>query len=301
MEGWILYKQRQSDISANKYEMNRFLEVAEKRGINLKIVCSEQFDLLVNRDDNKSVIIDSSYTKLPQFLLPRQGASTPYFSLAVIRHLERLGVNTFNSSQSIETVKDKLYTQQILAAENFPVPRTMLARYPLNIPLIEETIGFPIVVKTISGSQGSGVFLCENKGHLEDLMQLIDTAKTQANFIIQEFVKTSKGHDLRVFAVGGRVIACMERISGDGSFKANFSRGGKVKLFPINDEIEWLVTECVRVLNLDIAGVDLLFDGESFKICEANSSPGFKGIESCCDISIPDVIFDFIKIRLGLL
>ena len=209
-------------------------------------------------------------------------------------------MNTFNSSQSIETVKDKLYTQQILAAHNFPVPRTMLARYPLNIPLIEETIGFPIVVKTISGSQGSGVFLCENKGHLEDLMQLIDTAKTQANFIIQEFIKTIKGRVLRVFIVGSRVIACMERIAIDGSFKANFSRGGQAKEFPVSKEVEWLATESARVLNLDIAGIDLLFDGENFKVCEANSSPGFKGIESCCNISIPDAIFDFIKVRLGL-
>ncbi len=300
MEGWILYRLRQNEISYDKYEMNRFLEVAEQREINLKILCPEQFDLLVNREDNKSVIIDNRTTKLPQFLLPRQGANTPYFSLAVIRHLERLGVHTYNSSQSIEIVKDKLYTQQILAAENFPVPRTMLARYPLNIQLIEDTIGFPIVVKTISGTQGSGVFLCETKDHLEDLMQLIDTAKTQANFIIQEFIKTSKGRDLRVFIVGSRVIACMERISSDGSFKANYSRGGEVRSFPVNPEIEWLATESARVLNLDIAGIDLLFDGENFKVCEANSSPGFKGIESCCDVSIPDAIFDFIKIRLGL-
>ncbi len=300
MEGWILFRQRQSDISADKYEMNRFLEVAERRGISLKILCPEQFDLLVTRDDNKSVIVDNHYTQLPQFLLPRQGASTPYFSLAVIRHLERLGVSTFNSAQSIEIVKDKLYTQQILAANNFPVPRTMLARYPLNIQLIEETIGFPIVVKTISGSQGNGVFLCETQDHLQDLMQLIDTAKTQANFIIQEFISTSKGRDLRVFIVGGRVIACMERISRDGNFKANFSRGGEVRAFPPSKEIEWLATECARVLNLDITGIDLLFNGEDFKVCEANSSPGFKGIESCCDVSIPDAIFDFIKIRLGL-
>ncbi len=300
MKGWILYKQKQSEISSDKYEMNRFLEVAQQKEISLKILCPEQFDLLVNREDNKSVIVDNHTTKLPQFLLPRQGANTPYFSLAVIRHLERLGVHTFNSSESIETVKDKLYTQQILAANNFPVPRTMLARYPLNIQLIEEAIGFPIVVKTISGSQGSGVFLCETKGHLEDLMQLIDTAKTQTNFIIQEFIETSKGRDLRVFIVGSRVIACMERISSDGSFKANYSRGGEVRSFPVNPEIEWLANESARVLHLDIAGIDLLFDGENFKVCEANSSPGFKGIESCCDVSIPDAIFDFIKIRLGL-
>ena len=58
------------------------------------------------------------------------------------------------------------------------------------------------MVKTISGSQGRE-FLCEKPGHLEDLMQLLDTAKTQSNFIIQEFIKTSKGHDVSII-VGGR-------------------------------------------------------------------------------------------------
>ena len=197
-------------------------------------------------------------------------------------------------------MKDKLYTQQLLAASNLPVPKTMLARSPLNINLIEKMIGFPVVVKTISGTQGSGVFLCETKGHLEDLMQLIDTAKTNTNFIIQEFIHNSRGRDLRVFVVGGRIIACMERVSKDGSFKANFSCGGEVKEYPVNEEIEWLATESARILDLDITGVDLLFDGEHFKICEANSSPGFKGLEKCCPISIPDTIFDFIQVRLGL-
>jgi gamma-F420-2:alpha-L-glutamate ligase len=35
------------------------------------------------------------------------------------------------------------------------------------------------------------------------LMQLMDTAKTNANFIIQEFIHNSLGRDLRVFVVGG--------------------------------------------------------------------------------------------------
>ncbi|MBU4561158.1 RimK family alpha-L-glutamate ligase, partial [bacterium] len=67
-----------------------------------------------------------------------------------------------------------------------------------------------------------------------------------------------------------------------------------------NPEIEWLSTECARILNLDIAGVDLLFDGDHFKICEVNSSPWFQGIESCCEVSIPDEIYNFIKVRLGI-
>jgi len=165
---------------------------------------------------------------------------------------------------------------------------------------VEKQLGFPAVVKTILGSQGRGVFLCDTRSGFEDLMQLVSATESKANMIIQEFIKSSKGRDLRVFVIGGKVVACMERLAKEGDFKANFSRGGEVRQFKISPEIEWLATESARILGLDIAGIDLLFDGEHFKICEANSSPGFRGIESCCNISIPDEIYDFIKIRLGL-
>ena len=40
---------------------------------------------------------------------------TTYFALALIRHLEKLGVYSFNSANSIDIVKDKLYQFQVLA------------------------------------------------------------------------------------------------------------------------------------------------------------------------------------------
>ena len=49
-----------------------------------------------------------------------------------------------------------------------------------------------------------------------------------------------------------------------------------------------------------MAGIDLLFAGDHYKICEANSSPGFQGIESCCDIDVPRDTYHFIRIRNGL-
>lgn len=66
------------------------------------------------------------------------GAGTTYFALAVIRHLEKLGVFVLNSSQSIETAKDKLATLQILAANNILIPKTILAKFPLNIDIVER-------------------------------------------------------------------------------------------------------------------------------------------------------------------
>jgi gamma-F420-2:alpha-L-glutamate ligase len=300
MKGWILYKTSGDSLNPEAYEIKRLVETARKRNIEIEVIKPGQIELVVTREDRKSILLDGEVVSLPDFLLPRMGAGTTYFGLAVIRHLERLGVHTFNSSQSIDTVKDKLFSQQILAENNIPVPKTMLAKYPIDVNLIEKYLGFPLVVKTLSGSLGQGVFLSENKSKFNDLMELIHATNSNLNIILQEFIESSQGRDLRVFVIGGRPIACIERTSADDNFKANFSRGGKVRQYEMGSEIKWLATETARLFGLDIAGIDLLFDGNHFKICEANSSPGFRGIESCCDIDIADEIYKFISVRLGI-
>ncbi len=300
MRGWILFDTYDDGLKKEQHEINRFVEDAEKQDIDLRVISPDQFELIVTKDDRDTVIIDGDLVALPDFIIPRLGASTTYFTLAVIRHLEQLGVYTINSSQSIEAVKDKLFTQQILAAENMPAPDTMLAKYPVNVDLVEEKFGFPVIVKTLSGAQGTGVFLSSNKDKFRDLMSLINSTNKDANIIIQKFVASSRGRDLRVFIIGGRAVACMERRSADGNFKSNLSQGGTARKVELNPEIEWLATETARILGLEVAGIDLLFDGDHFQICEANSAPGFKGIEECHDISIPEEIYNYIRVRLGI-
>lgn len=300
MKGWILYKDSANSLKPEAYEINRFIEVAKEEGIDLQVFKPEQFDLTVTREDKQSLLVDGESVALPDFVLPRMGAGTTYFALAVIRHLERLGVYCVNSSQSIETVKDKLYSHQILAENNLPVPKTMLVKFPVDANMVEKHLGFPVVVKTLSGSQGSGVFLSETKSSFMDLMQLIEATNKTANIILQEFVSGSKGRDLRVITIGGRVVSSMQRIAGKGEFKANYSSGGKVEEFEISPEIEWMATQTSQILGLEIAGVDLLFDGNHYKVCEANSSTGFEGMESCCNVNIPKEIFHFIRIRQGI-
>ena len=49
-----------------------------------------------------------------------------------------------------------------------------------------------------------------------------------------------------------------------------------------------------------MAGIDLLFAGDRFMVCEANSSPGFEGMESCCDVAAAAEVYHFLRIRSGL-
>ena len=301
MRCWILYQKEANPIESESYEINKFISEGEKNGVDVTVYNPVQFDLRVTREDKKSILVDGEAKELPDFVLPRMGAGTTYFALAVIRHLERLGVPSYNSSESIEIAKDKLYSQQILAANNIPVPATMLVKFPVNLDIVKKDLGFPLIVKTLYGSQGNGVFLCEDEKSFLNMMNLLEVTNKNANIILQEFIKTSSGMDLRVFTVGGRVIGCMKRTSVDGSFKANHSSGAKVEPFEVSPEIEWLSCEASKLSNLDIAGVDLLFDENHFKVCEVNSSPGFKGMESALSVNVVKEIYHFARIRLGIL
>jgi gamma-F420-2:alpha-L-glutamate ligase len=300
MLGWILHSHSDFLIKPETYEIQKLVEEGKNVGIEILVLRPEQIEIIVNRDDRKSLFVNDVSTPLPDFIIPRMGAGTTYFALALIRHLEKLGVYSFNSSNSIDTVKDKLYQFQILAQSGMPIPKTMLAKFPLDLEVVGKHIGFPVVVKTLSGSQGSGVFLCETLNSLDELMQMVENSNPNVNLIFQEFVRTSHGKDLRVVTVGGRVVGAMIRTASDGNFKANYSRGGTIQEFGITAEVEWLVLEIARILDLDIAGIDLLFDGDGFKICEVNSSPGFEGLEKACQKNIAREIIQFVKFRLDM-
>ena len=76
--------------------------------------------------------------------------------------------------------------------------------------ILYKNIGFPVIVK-ISGSYGRGVFLCENKKQLNQLVTMAELTKKSYDIIIQEFVKDTWGKDLRVFVVNNKVVGCMMR------------------------------------------------------------------------------------------
>lgn len=83
------------------YEATRVLEEALKLNIPIKIVHPSHIDILVNRSDRKSIRVDSQIVNLPSLVLPRTGSGTDYYSLSVLRHLERLNVPIVNSPWAI--------------------------------------------------------------------------------------------------------------------------------------------------------------------------------------------------------
>ena len=293
MKLWMLGNR----ITTELYERQRFIEEADKYGIDFSLVFADEIDLIVSRDDRKSIRFRNDIVPLPDGVLARTGSGTGYFNLSVLRQFERLNVPTLPNSSSIEASKDKMYANQIMAQAGLPIPKTMLTRFPCKAELVEKQVGFPCVMKVVTGSHGAGVYLCENAKQFEDLSELISSIDFKASMIVQQYVSYSEGRDLRVIVIGGRVVGAMLRRSTDGSFKANISRGGEGTPYDVDEHMEMLAIQVAKVLDLDIAGVDLLFSTDGYKICEANSSPGFKGFEQALGINIPGKIFDYAKMR----
>ena len=292
---WILHKKELGEV----YETDTLVEEFEKQGIKVRVVNPQDVDIFVDRDDRKSILVGGVSRALPDFVIPRTGSGTTYFIKAIIRHLERLGVILINGSSSIDAVKDKLYTQQVLGESNLPVPKTLLVKHPIDVNLVEKNIKYPMIIKTLSGSYGAGVFLVENRKQLKQLLKMAEITKPSYNIIIQEFIEDSFGKDLRVLVVNGKVVGCMMRQSIDDDFRANITRGGEGIPYQIDEQIEWLGGECARLLNLDIAGVDLLFNKDGYSICEVNSSPGFEGMDKYCKTNIAEEMVNFVKYKIG--
>jgi gamma-F420-2:alpha-L-glutamate ligase len=305
MEVWILYG---DDIESNAdlaHEVRRFKEEAARLDISLKVYNPATFDLIVDENTRDSVLINGKAVPLPDVVYPYfNHHDHSYFSLAIVRQLERMGCLVYNKAETIEMVRDKLHTHQVLAEKGITSPKTMLAKFPVDddmVDMIERTLGFPFVVKTLKGALGVGVFLIDSPKAFKDQMDLIGQTAPDIQLIFQQFVEASKGRDLRLFVVDGELVASMERRAKEGDFKANYSAGGSVHEFKADKQAIDLAVATAKALDIQIGGIDLLFlkDG-GYTICEANTFPGFKGLEKASGVNVPEKIFKSMERNLAL-
>lgn len=294
MRGWILFQHELDPAIPEVPEVFRFQEAAGALGVELHVFQPHRFELVVGTGSDWAMKYQGAAVERPDFVICRTGAETDYFTLALLRHIQRRGVRLVNGPETIETVSDKLHTLQTLNRAGLPIPRTMLGNFPVDIDLVERELGFPVIVKTLKGTRGAGVLKCEDRSQFEDLAGLLESAEAKADFILQHYVRASHGRDVRVLVVGGRVVAAMERRSLTGGFKSNVSLGGVGVAYNPPQEMAELAVQAADVLQLDITGIDILFDEDGYRICEANSAPGFQGLERATGMDVPTAILEWV-------
>ncbi|WP_420605802.1 30S ribosomal protein S6--L-glutamate ligase [Novosphingopyxis sp.] len=281
--------------NANLYSHKRLCEAAKERGHEIDILNTLRvtMDIVSHRpgarhNGEKLVGYDA--------VIPRIGASITQYGLAVLRQFEMMGVWPLNESVAIGRSRDKLRSMQIFAKHGLGLPVTAFAHDPKQTDEVLKMVGgAPVVIKLLEGTQGIGVVLGETEQSAKSVIEAFRGANV--NILVQEFIKEAGSSDIRIFIVGGKVVASMMRTGAEGDFRSNLHRGGSARSIKITPEERSTAVRAAKVMGLNVAGVDILRSNHGPVIMEVNSSPGLEGIENASGIDIADKIIEFMEVH----
>lgn len=274
------------------YSTRRLKEEAIARGHEVRVINYAKCYMTIERS-NPVVRYDGEDLSDIDVIIPRIAASLTKYGTAVVRQFEMQGVFTTASSIAINRSRDKLRTMQLLARASVDIPKTVFSRETAAVnDLIEQAGGTPLIIKVASGTHGNGVVLAETRKAAQAVMQAFYVEGV--NFLVQEFVAESAGTDIRVFVVGGKVVASMQRQSLDDDFRSNLHQGGEATPVKLTDLERKTAQKAAKAMGLPICGVDLMRSSRGPLVLEVNSSPGF-GIEQYTGRNVAAKIIEHIE------
>lgn len=275
------------------HSTRRLVEAAKKRGHQVEVINTLRCYMNI-LPGNPTIHYMGKPLQGFDAVIPRIGASITFYGAAVVRQFEMMGVFSVNTALAINRSRDKLRALQLLSKKGIDLPITGFAHSPGDIhDLIKMVGGAPLLIKLLEGTQGVGVVLAETNKAAESAIEAFFGLGT--NILVQEYIRETKGADIRCFVVGGKVVASMQRQAKPGEFRSNIHRGGSAKAIKITDKEKTVAIAAAKLMGLNVAGVDLLRSKRGPLVMEVNSSPGLEGIESVTGKDIASEIIKFIE------
>jgi len=283
-------------LSVNEYiySTNRIFEEAKKRGHNVKVVNHTKCTVKLSNKKRGIFYNDRNILNDAEVIIPRIGNSVTKHGAGVVKQFELSAVKSTASASGIILSQNKAQSLQLLSKHKIPIPDTIFSINPDDISnQINLLGGAPIIIKVLEGTQGKGVILADS---ISSAKSIIDTFYgMQKNILLQEFVKESKSEDIRAFVVGGKVVAAMKRIGAKNDFRSNIHQGGRGVEVKLTEEEAAIAIQSAELLNLPIAGVDLIRSKRGPLVLEVNSTPGLQGIEEYTGINVAGEIINYIE------
>jgi ribosomal protein S6--L-glutamate ligase len=213
------------------------------------------------------------------------------FRMDVLHQLQARGVPVINPPRAVEVCVDKYLATARLADAGLPVPPTIVCQGADAALEAFATLGGDVVVKPLFGSEGRGMVRVFDP---ETAWRTFRTlARLQTVLYLQQYV-AHPGWDLRVFVLGGRVLAAMRR-RARGDWRTNVSQGGRAEsVVPGAAEVE-LALRAAKTLGAVVAGVDLLPrpDG-GWYVLEVNAAPGWRALAPVAGVDVAAALWGMV-------
>lgn len=214
--------------------------------------------------------------------------------LAVLHVLEHWGIPVFNSAQVTTICNDKLLTSLALLQANIPTPRTLLAFEQATAVQGIEALGYPAVLKPVTGSWGRLLARVNDRDAAEALVEHQETLggyQHQIHYIQQYIAKPQR--DIRAFVVGEHTICAIYRSSAH--WVTNTARGAVTSNCPVTPELNALCVKAARAVGGGILAIDVLEDEQDgYLVNEINATMEFRNSIVPTGVDIPQEILAFV-------
>lgn len=275
------------------YEERRLKKAAEALGHKAQIFRAAKCQLIYDAYGERVFYCSKKFPKI-DVLIPRASVlSDVDVRVSVIKQFQLMKMPVVNDYQAISKAKNKLRTQQILHSLGISTPRTVLIEGFAALDFaIDRLGGTPVILKDPFGSYGSGVVIAESKRAARSTLDAIWTRSPHKIVMVQEYIEESEGKDTRVFVVGDKVVAGMERSAQAEEFRSNVELGGETQAVNVSDKYARIALASARALNLEVAGVDIIETKNGPAVLEVNANPGFKALEAITGIDVATPIVE---------
>lgn len=219
--------------------------------------------------------------------------------LAIARVLASWGVAVFNAPATMETCNSKLLTTLALLQAGLPTPRTLLACSASSALQGIERLGYPSVLKPVTGSWGRLLARVNDRDAAEAILEHQETLGSYQHHIhyIQEYV-AKPWRDIRAFVVGERVLCAIYRTSAH--WITNTARGASACSCPLTPELERLCRASAQAVGQGILAIDLLEDEQrGLLVNEVNATTEFRNSVAPTGVDIPGAMLDYLEQCVG--
>jgi RimK family alpha-L-glutamate ligase len=214
------------------------------------------------------------------------------FRMDVLHVLEAQGVCVVNPARALEACVDKYLASARLEAAGLPTPPTAVCQDAGSAFAAYERLGGDIVVKPLFGSEGRGMLRVDTSDLAWRVFRTLE--RLQAVLYVQKFVP-HPGWDLRVFVLGGQVLAAMRRYAKDG-WRTNVAQGGRAEAVSVTAEEAGLALAAAASVGAGVAGIDLLpLPQGGYEILEVNAVPGWRALAPATGVDVAAALIEFLE------
>ena len=268
------------DADSKAVVSNMILKECKKRNIPCHIINTseawvskndlEKGTLLISNIDGEDTEIEFDHSKTMCFT--RAGVLEDETGLALLSTFENAGAFMINTRNGMLTCDNKMSAYISFERDNIPTPRTALISNEKGLIHAHEKLGgkYPVIMKTLTGTQGIGVSVVESEKSMVSVAQSL--WKFGAALLLQEFLKFD--FDIRTIVVDGRILASTKRISAKKDFRSNRHREATTEPYKLSDEERIVVLQAARSVGAYMVGVDHAIVNNQLYVLECNGSPG---------------------------